>query len=50
MRYYHYTYRTEQVYCGWIRRLLKFTASKSTRVNLALTENRADNTDRGKSV
>ena len=24
MRYYHYAYRTEQTYCDWIKRYLKF--------------------------
>jgi hypothetical protein len=24
LRYYHYAYRTEQTYCDWIKRYLKF--------------------------
>ena len=24
LRYYHYAYRTEQTYCDWIKRFLKF--------------------------
>jgi len=28
LRYYHYAYRTEQTYCDWIKRYLKFHGMK----------------------
>jgi hypothetical protein len=28
LRYYHYAYRTEQTYCNWIKRFLKFYGMK----------------------
>ena len=28
LRYYHYSYRTEQTYCSWIVRFLKFNQFK----------------------
>ena len=29
LRYHHYTYRTEQSYCNWIMRYIKFHGSKT---------------------
>jgi hypothetical protein len=29
LRYYHYAYRTEQTYCDWIKRYLKFYNCKT---------------------
>ena len=38
LRYYHYAYRTEQTYCDWIKRFLKFYDFKSHPKDLGAAE------------
>lgn len=37
LRYHHYAYRTEQTYCEWILRYIKFHGSKTHPLNMGKT-------------
>ena len=38
LRYHHYAYRTEQTYCDWIIRFIKFHGGKTHPVNMGKAE------------
>jgi len=38
LRYHHYAYRTEQTYCAWILRYIKFHGSKTLPAQMGKTQ------------
>ena len=38
LRYHHYAYRTEQTYCNWILRFIKFHGSKTHPAQMGKTQ------------